>query len=88
MTRQFIRDNGDAVDVDYETSGGSSAVISLPWLSEPGEPPEITITDVWLSADGENPDAPRVTLTDAEVERFEREVCEDPATYEVDDLFD
>ncbi|MBS67251.1 MAG: hypothetical protein Tp170SUR191951_45 [Prokaryotic dsDNA virus sp.] len=84
-TRIFVRDDGETeLEVDYEIRGGSapSGLFGLPEDYDPGEPPEITITDAWLLADANDPKAPRVTLTDAEAERFDDEVLSDPATNE------
>lgn len=80
-TRIFLRDDGETeLKVEYEVHGGSepSGLFGLPEDYDPGEAPEIVITEAWLIDD----DASRVTLTDAETERFETEVIEDPETWE------
>ncbi len=82
--RDFVSDAGEVLIVEYSAKGGRLAVISLPWLSEPEDPPEVEIVGAWRKADEDNADAPAVSLTDAEIERFTGEVCDDPSTYEVD----
>lgn len=86
-TRFFTRDDQETeVEVDFTVNGGSapSGLFGLPEDYDPGEPPEVVIEDVWLVADRDKPRAQgaTVTLTDAESERFEQEVLEDPDTYE------
>lgn len=90
-SRIFIRDDGETeLEVDYTFSGGSapSGLSGPPEHYDPGSSHEVTIEDAWLLADANNPDAPRVTLTDAEAERFADEVNQDPATWEPDDDYD
>jgi hypothetical protein len=85
--RTFVRDDRETeLEVDYEVRGGSepSGMFGPPEHYDPGEPPEVTVTGAWLLADANNPDAPEVELTDAERERFEQEVIEDPETWEPD----
>lgn len=61
--RQFTRDNGDIVEVDFEiTSIFTSSM-------------EIAIKDSWLFKDCNNVNAPSVTLSDKESDRFESEVA-------------
>lgn len=90
-SRIFIRDDQETeLEVDYEVRGGSepSGLFGPPEHYDPGEPSEVTVTGAWLLADASNVDAPQVELTDAENERFEQEVIEDPATWEPDDDYD
>lgn len=91
--RIFVRDDRETeVEVDYELRGGSapSGLFGPPEHYDPGSPPEVTITDCWI----ERIDAAgmafteKVTLTDAEIERFETEVLEDPKTWEPEDYYD
>lgn len=87
-SRIFIRDDGETeLEVDYTFRPGSapSGEYGPPEHYDPGEPAEVTIEAAWLWADRGNRDAPKVELTDAEAERFEREVNEDPATWEPDE---
>lgn len=87
-SRVFVRDDGETeVEVDYTVRGGSEAsgLCGLPEDYDPGEAPEIIIEDAWLLSDADRKDAPRVDLTDAETERFEQEVCEDPETWRPDE---
>lgn len=85
--RTFVRDDRETeLEVDYEVRGGSepSGMFGPPEHYDPGEPPEVTVIGAWLLADANNPDAPEVELTDAERERFEQEVIQDPETWEPD----
>lgn len=87
-SRIFIRDDGETeLEVDYTFRPGSapSGMFGPIEHYDPGEPAEVTIEDAWLWGDRSKPDAPKVELTDAEAERFEREVNEDPATWEPDE---
>lgn len=84
-SRFFTRDDGETeleVDYSFRPGCGPSGQFGPPEDYDPGEPAEVTIEDAWLAADSGNRNAPRVTLTDAEAERFEAEVNEDPATWE------
>lgn len=90
-SRIFVRDDRETeLEVDYEISGGSepSGLFGPPEDYDPGEAPEVNITDAWRLADANDPNAPRVTLTDAEAERFAEEVIADPATWEPEDDYD
>lgn len=87
-SRIFIRDDGETeLEVDYTFRAGSapSGMFGPPEHYDPGSAAEVEIEAAWLLADANKPDAPRVKLTDAEAERFETEVNEDPATWEPDD---
>jgi hypothetical protein len=87
-SRIFIRDDGETeLEVDYTFSGGSEPYFGYGdnRLDDPGSGVEVEIKAAWLLADANKPDAPKVELTDAEAERFETEVNEDPATWEPDD---
>ena len=87
-SRIFIRDDGETeLEVDYTFRPGSapSGMFGPPEHYDPGEPAEVEIEAAWLLADANKPDAPKVEVTDAEAERFEREVNEDPATWEPDE---
>lgn len=57
--RQFTRDNGNIVEVDFEITHISSADM------------EIHIKDVWLFADRNNVNAPRIQLKQSECDLFE-----------------
>lgn len=88
--RIFVRDDRETeVEVDYHTEGGSDAsgLSGPPEDYDPGSAPEVIIEDCWIErTDGEGAAyTETVTLTDAERERFETEVLEDPATYELDE---
>lgn len=87
-SRTFVRDDGETeLEVDYSFRPGTapSGMFGPPEDYDPGEGAEVTIEAAWLLADANKPDAPRVTLTDAEAERFDTEVNEDPATWEIDE---
>jgi hypothetical protein len=71
-------DDGTPIEVDWSASGGGTAVISLPWLSEPGEAPEIEIDRAWRIEDENDVDAPDVQLSDAEYERIIGEILQLP----------
>ena len=86
--RTFVRDDGETeLEVEYTISGGSepSGLFGPPEDYDPGSAAEVVVTGAWLVADADKQDAPRVQLTEAEYERFEIEVNQDPATWEVDD---
>lgn len=88
--RQFTRDDGTVLEVDYSFSGGSDGHFS-PGNHSFDEAPsgvEVEIEDAWRLADADNPKAPRVTLTEAEQERFAEEVNADPATWESEPDYD
>lgn len=86
--RYFTRDDEQTeLEVEYSFDGGSlpSGLSGPPEYADPGSPPEVTIEDAWRVADENSPNAPRIEMTDEEVERFEREVLADPETYEPED---
>lgn len=74
--RKFIRDNGDETQVDF-----SYRILDSEQL-------EISDLACWLWADRNEPTVPNVQLTDAEYQRFENEVIEDPDTWEYDYDYD
>jgi hypothetical protein len=87
-SRIFVRDDGETeLEVDYTFRPGCapSGLFGPIEDYDPGDPAEVEIEAAWLLADANKPDAPKVTLTDAEAERFEAEVNADPATWEPDD---
>jgi hypothetical protein len=92
MTRFFMRDDGETeVEIDYTLHGGSapSGLFGPPEDYDPGSPPEVTVEAVWLVSERDQNEAvTTIELTDAEIERFEAEVIEDPATWEPADDYD
>ena len=82
--RIFIRDDKETeLAVDYEISGGEgpSGEFGPPEHYDPGSSMEVCITDAWLYGS-----AVMVNdLTEAEIERFDMEVNEDPEKWEIDD---
>lgn len=88
--RRFTRDDGSVLEVDYSISGGSAGAFGY-GTHQFDEAPcgvEVEIEDAWLLADAENPDAPRVRLTESEEQRFAEEVNADPATWESEPDYD
>lgn len=84
-SRIFVRDDRETeLEVDYSFRPGTAAsgLFGLPEDYDPGEPAEVTIEGAWLLADANKQNPPPVELTDAEAERFEQEVNEDPDTWE------
>ena len=82
--RIFIRDDKETeLAVDYEISGGEgpSGEFGPPEHYDPGSSMEVCITDAWLYGS-----AVMVNdLTEAEIERFDMEVNDDPETWEIND---
>lgn len=70
---KFVRDNGDVVEVDlsYRITGSSSL--------------EITECAAWLWESRNDLGAQVLTLTDAEMERIERDLYADPTTWDYGD---
>ena len=88
--RIFIRDDKETeLAVDYEISGGEgpSGEFGPPEHYDPGSSMEVCITDAWLyGSDADGNQAVMVNdLTEAEIERFDMEVNEDPETWEIND---
>ena len=77
MSRSFFH---NAVRDDRETQVCVEIAVyswgDLPSFDSLGDGPEVGIVDAWLVADENLPDAPRITLTDAEHERIEAEFVE------------
>lgn len=73
FTRKFTDSTGCELEVD-----GSYRIVSHDQL-------EIIDYKAWRWADRENPDAPFVTLSDADDERLHAELCLDPSAWEYDD---
>jgi hypothetical protein len=71
FTREFIRDNGDKVEVDGAYRIEDDVV-------------EITDYKAWLWKYRNDVNGPTLDLTDAEVERLSEEITADPATWEYD----
>lgn len=76
-SRQFTNDAGQILLVEFDKTGGSSAVISLPWLSEPGEPMEIEVLEVTALHGGQ-----KRSLSPDEESRFCEEVNCDPEEWD------
>jgi hypothetical protein len=79
--RYFTRDVGETeVHCEYSFDGGSSpsGEFGPPENYDPGCSAEVCVVDCWLASDDDNKDAPRITLTDAEYERFDQEANENP----------
>ena len=76
--RTYTRDDDTEVTVEIAVnSWGCAAQTYGPAEScFDAEPMEVEITDAWIETGAE--DAPKVTLTDAERQRFEQAFCEDP----------
>lgn len=77
-SRIFVRDDRETeLSIDYEIDGGSEASgqYGPPEDYDPGCAPEIIIGTI----------EPLTELTEAEIERFEQEVLEDPDLWEVDE---
>jgi hypothetical protein len=75
------RDGQDAFDVcvDYTYRSGSPAHYgSLTYPGHPEEPGEVEIEHVWRKSDEHLPDAPEFELTDAEREKLELWLLENP----------
>lgn len=91
--RYFLRDDRETeVCIDYTVRGGEgpSGLSGPPEHYDPGSPPEVEIDDAWIERvdDAGVAYAETVNLSDKEIERFELEVIEDPATWESDDDYD
>lgn len=76
--RSYFRNTtiGDDVEivVEYTCSGGEAAT-----YDDPGCGPEVEVIDSWLLADESvKPRAPRLELSDADRQRIENEIAEDP----------
>lgn len=75
------RGEDDAFDVciDYTYRGGSPAHYgSLTYPGHPEEPGEVEIVSVWRKSDEHLSDAPELILTDAEREKIEMWILENP----------
>lgn len=86
-SRTFLRDDRETeVEVDYSTSGGepASGMFGPPEDYDPGSAFEVEIESIRPIPD-DKPGVEDIQLTEAERERFEREVNEDPATWEPED---
>lgn len=85
-TRFFIRDDGETeLEIDYTASGGTepSGMYGPPEDYDPGSGFEVEIIGIRPVPD-DKPGVEDPILTDAENERFENEVNEDPSTWEID----
>lgn len=89
-SRNFTRDDGTVLEVDYSFSGGSAGYSGYgnTQFDEAPSGVEVEIEDAWRLADANDPNAPRVDLTEAEQERFAEEVNADPATWESEPDYD
>lgn len=75
------RGEEDAFDVcvDYTYHAGRPAHYgSLSYPGHPADPDEVEIVSVWRKADENDPNAPEFPLTDAEMERIELWILENP----------
>ncbi len=78
----FINDGETEVVVEFDYSPGEDASYSYGGAGSAfdtsGCAPEVSIVDCWLKSDEDRADAPSVTLTDADRERIEIQIAEDP----------
>lgn len=84
-TRHYTRDDGVTevtVDIEVTTRGEAQS------RDHPGCGPECEVVNAWLTSDEDNPNAPKVELTDAERERFEIAFLEDPPEEDYGDDID
>ena len=92
MSRTYFEDfnlsdeDETEVTVEFSFRAGTSAITSgPPEHCDPGSPAEIELIKVWRKADENDPDAPLITLSEADAERIERWLHEN---FEEDDYAD
>jgi hypothetical protein len=81
FSRPAVRDDGVTeieVDITVNSWGSPAQTFGPPESCDPGEGMEVEITDCWLAVDSSRPDAPKVTLTEAERDRIELDFMENP----------